>query len=574
MHTVETVLLVLMLGALTGIAARYVRAIPLPLIQIALGAALSWPQKGLHISFDPELFLLLFIPPLLFADGWRIPKREFFALYRPILKLALGLVLFTVIGLGYLIHWMIPEMPLTVAFALAAVISPTDAVAVSAITRNLGMPAQTMRVLEGESLLNDASGLVALKFAVAATLTGVFSWTAVTRDFLWIALGGIGAGALIGWGFAVARDTVTRRLGDVAATQMVLLLVLLPFAAYIVGERIGVSGILAAVAAGVMTNFADLSRSEFVAERMQTQGTWAMVESAFNGAVFLLLGLQLPSIIGVTLKEAGHLWWVLAGYAVAISSALLVLRWIWLTLGVQGSLWRAHRDGKMAERPSHLLTLASTLAGIRGAVTLAGALSVPMLLNSGAPFPGRNLLVFLATGTILFTLAVGSIGLPLVLRRMPPSGEPASAREERHARLAACQAAIAGMVLSKEQAAAADPKWVAQYQESAGRLTQEYRKRIDLLEDAPAPATPEALAETTAVVRQRRRRYVVELELRLRSLHVEREALYAERHAHRINDESLRSLVAELDLQEVPLRQRLAIARHAAGVDAPPNSAP
>ncbi len=574
MHTVETVLLVLMLGALTGIAARYVRAIPLPLIQIALGAALSWPQKGLHISFDPELFLLLFIPPLLFADGWRIPKREFFALYRPILKLALGLVLFTVIGLGYLIHWMIPEMPLTVAFALAAVISPTDAVAVSAITRNLGMPAQTMRVLEGESLLNDASGLVALKFAVAATLTGVFSWTAVTRDFLWIALGGIGAGALIGWGFAVARDTVTRRLGDVAATQMVLLLVLLPFAAYIVGERIGVSGILAAVAAGVMTNFADLSRSEFVAERMQTQGTWAMVESAFNGAVFLLLGLQLPSIIGVTLKEAGHLWWVLAGYAVAISSALLVLRWIWLTLGVQGSLWRAHRDGKMAERPSHLLTLASTLAGIRGAVTLAGALSVPMLLNSGAPFPGRNLLVFLATGTILFTLAVGSIGLPLVLRRMPPSGEPASAREERHARLAACQAAIAGMVLSKEQAAAADPKWVAQYQESAGRLTQEYRKRIDLLEDAPAPATPEALAETAAVVRQRRRRYVVELELRLSSLHVEREALYAERHAHRINDESLRSLVAELDLQEVPLRQRLAIARHAAGVDAPPNSTP
>lgn len=574
MHTVETVLLVLMLGALTGIAARYVRAIPLPLIQIALGAALSWPQKGLHISFDPELFLLLFIPPLLFADGWRIPKREFFALYRPILKLALGLVLFTVIGLGYLIHWMIPEMPLTVAFALAAVISPTDAVAVSAITRNLGMPAQTMRVLEGESLLNDASGLVALKFAVAATLTGVFSWTAVTRDFLWIALGGIGAGALIGWGFAVARDTVTRRLGDVAATQMVLLLVLLPFAAYIVGERIGVSGILAAVAAGVMTNFADLSRSEFVAERMQTQGTWAMVESAFNGAVFLLLGLQLPSIIGVTLKEAGHLWWVLTGYAVAISSALLVLRWIWLTLGVQGSLWRAHRDGKMAERPSHLLTLASTLAGIRGAVTLAGALSVPMLLNSGAPFPGRNLLVFLATGTILFTLAVGSIGLPLVLRRMPPSGEPASAREERHARLAACQAAIAGMVLSKEQAAAADPKWVAQYQESAGRLTQEYRKRIDLLEDAPAPATPEALAETAAVVRQRRRRYVVELELRLSSLHVEREALYAERHAHRINDESLRSLVAELDLQEVPLRQRLAIARHAAGVDAPPNSTP
>jgi NhaP-type Na+/H+ or K+/H+ antiporter len=197
MHTVETVLLVLMIGAVTGIIARYIRAIPLPLIQIMLGAALSWPQKGLHIDFDPGLFMLLFIPPLLFADGWRIPKREFFALYRPILRLAFGLVLFTVIGMGYLIHWMIPEIPLTVAFALAAVISPTDAVAVSAITRNLGMPAHTMHVLEGESLLNDASGLVALKFAIAATLTGLFSWTQVTQEFLWIALGGLAVQALL-----------------------------------------------------------------------------------------------------------------------------------------------------------------------------------------------------------------------------------------------------------------------------------------------------------------------------------------------------------------------------------------
>src|SRR5574337_2149344 len=143
MHTVEIVLLVLLLGALTGIVARYTRAIPLPLIQIALGALIAWPQAGLHIAFDPELFLLLFIPPLLFADGWRIPKREFFALKVPILRLAFGLVLFTVLGLGTLIHWMIPDIPLSVAFALAAVVSPTDAVAVSAITRNLGLPART-----------------------------------------------------------------------------------------------------------------------------------------------------------------------------------------------------------------------------------------------------------------------------------------------------------------------------------------------------------------------------------------------------------------------------------------------
>lgn len=569
MHTVEIVLLVLLLGALTGIVARYTRAIPLPLIQIALGALIAWPQAGLHIAFDPELFLLLFIPPLLFADGWRIPKREFFALYRPILKLALGLVLFTVIGLGYLIHWMIPEMPLTVAFALAAVVSPTDAVAVSAITRNLGMPEKTMYVLEGESLLNDASGLVALKFAVAATLTGLFSWTEVAKEFLWMALGGLGVGAAIGWGFSYARSTITRRLGDVAATQMVLLLVLLPFAAYIVSEQIGVSGILAAVAAGIATNFADLERSSFISERLQTEGTWSMVEAAFNGAIFLLLGLQLPSIIGVTLHEAGHEAWILVGYAAAISAALLLMRWIWLTLGVQGSLARAHHQGKMAERPSQLLSLATTMAGIRGAVTLAGALSVPMLLNNGQPFPGRDMLIFLATGTILFTLVLGSIALPPILRRLPPPGESPTVREERLARIAACQSAMADLVISDEAIQAHPAEWVAMRQEVMGRLTQEYRNRIHLLDDGSGIAiSTEAQREAPEMVRQRKQRYVAEIELRLRCIQTERHTLYAERQAHRINDESLRSLVSELDLQEVAMRKRLRAARRAAGMAA------
>lgn len=566
MHTVETVLLVLLLGAVTGIVARYLRAIPLPLIQIALGAALSWPQRGLHIAFDPELFLALFIPPLLFADGWRIPKREFFALYRPILRLALGLVLFTVIGLGYLIHWMIPSMPLTVAFALAAVVSPTDAVAVSAITRNLGMPAQTMHVLEGESLLNDASGLVALKFAIAATLTGLFSWTEAAKEFLWIALGGLGTGALLGWGFASMRETVTRRLGDVAATQMVLLLVLLPFAAYLLGEHIGVSGILAAVAAGITTNFADLRRSDFIAERMQTEGTWTMVESAFNGAIFLLLGLQLPSIVGKTLEAAGDHWWQPAMQALAITLALLLLRWIWLLLGVRGALWQAHQRGKLVEHPSPLLTLATTLAGIRGAVTLAGALSVPLLMPNGSAFPERHQLVFLATGTILFTLIIGSIGLPMVLRRLPAAGEPTSMREEREARIAACQAAITTIANEKPLFADDGIDLQAQWQEVAGRVTQDYRKRMDLLEEPSIAITPESKADSPEAVHQRRLRYVAELELRMRAMRAEREALFAERQAHRINDASLRALVAELDLSEASLRKRLVAARHAAGM--------
>ena len=568
MHTVETVLLVLMLGALTGIAARYVRAIPLPLIQIALGALIAWPQDGLHIAFDPELFLLLFIPPLLFADGWRIPKREFFALAKPILLLAFGLVFITVFGLGYLIHWLIPSIPLTVAFALAAVVSPTDAVAVSAISRNLGMPSKTMHLLEGESLLNDASGLVALKFAVAATLTaGSFSWENAAKDFTWMSVGGLGLGALMGWGFSRGRDMVTRRVGDVAATQMVLLLILLPFASYIMGEYIGVSGILSAVAAGIATNFADLDRSNFISERLQTEGTWSMVEAAFNGAIFLLRGRQLPSIIGETLRGAAHRdVWLLLGYVAAISCALLALRWAWLMLGVRSSLHKAHRQGRMVERPSALLTLATTVAGIRGAVTLAAALSIPTHLANGRVFPERNLLIFLATGTILFTLVLGSIVLPLLLRRIPPVEDTQAQHEERLARTAACQAAIASLALPEDQAQQHSAQWLAQHQEVAGRITQEYRNRIQLLDESGVANTPEAQSDSPEVVHERRLRYLREIELRLHCIQVERNTLYAERQAHRINDEMLRAMVSELDMSEVSLRKRLAVARRAVGL--------
>ena len=557
-----------MLGAVTGIAARYVRAVPLPLIQIAMGALIAWPQGGLHIAFDPELFLLLFIPPLLFADGWRIPKREFFALARPILLLAFGLVFFTVLGLGYVIHWMIPSMPLTVAFALAAVVSPTDAVAVSAITRNLGMPSKTMHMLEGESLLNDASGLVALKFAVAATLTtAAFSWEEAAKEFTWMAVGGLALGSLMGWGFSRGRDIVTRRVGDVAATQMVLLLVLLPFASYIVGEYIGVSGILSAVAAGIATNFADLDRSNFISERMQTEGTWSMVEAAFNGAIFLLLGLQLPSILGESLRGAGRYdAWMLLGYVAAISCALLLLRWIWLMLGVRAALHKAHHQGHIEARPSALLTLATTVAGIRGAVTLAAALSIPTHLTNGRLFPERNLLIFLATGTILFTLVLGSIVLPLLLRRMPPAEDTQALHEERLARTRASQAAIASLALSEEDTQRHGTQWLAQHQEVVGRITQEYRNRLQMLDETGIANSAEAQSDTPEAVHERRLRYVREMELRLHCIQVERETLYAERHAHRINDAMLRALVQELDMSEISLRKRLDLGRRAAGL--------
>ena len=565
MQSVELILLILLLASLTGVVGRYLPAVPLPLIQIAMGVALAWPNRGVHVRLDPEIFLLLFVPPLLFADGARIPKRELFALMRPILTAALGLVFFTVVGLGYLVHWMLPEMPLSVAFALAAVLAPTDAVAVSAITRGLGMPARTGHVLDGESMLNDASGLVALKFAVAATVTGAFSWSAATREFLWAALGGGALGAAMGWGFAWLRDAMTRRLGDVVSMQMALLLILLPFATYMVGEWMGTSGILAAVAAGITVNVTDLQRQDFVAERISTQRLWALVETVFNGTIFLLLGLQLPQIVGEPLIAAGSDWWRPLAQALVITLALLALRWIWLRVGVHGQIWRAHVRGQSSPPTSMRETLAATLAGIRGAITLAGALSVPLLLNDGSLFPQRQTLIFLATCCILYTLAIGSVSLPIVLRGLPQPAEDPLAREERQARIVECRAALAELAQAPGEVPATETARLLRVQDAAGRIAEDYRKRLQLLEGpAQSSEEPEVQAESPRALAERHLNLVAEMEIRLNVLRAERNALYGERRANRINDESLRRLGGELDLQEVALRQRLRTARQVA----------
>ncbi len=189
METITIVLLLLLAVIVSGIVSRAVPLpLPRPLFQIALGAAIGLIADW-RVTLDPEIFFLLFLPPLLFLDGWRIPREELFKDAKTVIELALGLVVFTVVGMGFFIHWMIPSMPLAVAFALAAVISPTDPIAVSAIAQRVPIPKRMMHILEGESLLNDASGLVCLRFAIAAALTGTFSIYDAGLNFLWVALG-------------------------------------------------------------------------------------------------------------------------------------------------------------------------------------------------------------------------------------------------------------------------------------------------------------------------------------------------------------------------------------------------
>lgn len=334
-----------------------------------MGAVDSARRTGLraeHETSSGDCFL--FIPPLLFLDGWRIPNEELLKDRTAVLELALGLVALTVVGVGFFVHWMVPAMPLTVAFALAAVVSPTDPIAVSAIAARMPIPKRLMHILEGESLLNDASDLVCLRFAIAATLTGTFSLSAAALNFVWVALGGIAVGFGVTWLTARAKEWITRRIGEESGSQ-ILISLLLPFASYLLAERLRCSGILAAVAAGLTVSSVEVSGQAMAVTRMRRGTIWDTIQFVANGVIFVLLGEQLPSILGPaaeTVRLTGHHepWWLLV-YVLAINIGLVALRFIWVWVSLSLTIFRAHRRGAKARGPNWRLVAATSLAGVR-----------------------------------------------------------------------------------------------------------------------------------------------------------------------------------------------------------------
>lgn len=546
MEIVFTVLILLLAVAVSGVVARLVPfKIPLPLFQIALGAVLALPLFGLRISFDPELFLLLFIPPLLFTDGWRMPKREFFRLAQPILALALGLVLFTVVGIGYFIHWLIPVISLPTAFALAAVLSPTDAVAVSSITGKGRLPPSMQHVLEGEALMNDASGLVAFKFAILAVLSGSFSPVEAGISFTLISTGGIAVGLIVAWGFGLVRRKIIEWSGDEPGIQVVLLL-LIPFSAYIFAEHFGLSGILSAVAAGMLMPYVETAGAESPATRMQSKSMLTMLEFIFNGMSFLLLGLQLPSIVSlahIDARMAGNVpVWHLFAYIVAITAALIVLRFIWVWINLHLRRFSAAVRGQRAKQRAFDARLIgiTALAGVRGAITLAGVMSIPLLLPSGHAFPARDLLIFLATGVIVCSLLCGSFLLPWLLKGLRLDADNVRRRtEEMAARLRVSEAAVRGIEQMQEQLSVQlDTDDLALLTEVSGSLLATYRMRMD------AESGSEETHRTANRVKQ------FERELRLAAVRAERQEVHRLRAEQFINDETFQSLLTQVDLAE------------------------
>ncbi|MFF2753149.1 Na+/H+ antiporter [Psychrobacillus sp. NPDC058041] len=462
-----TILLLLAIIGLSNFINHFMPYIPVPIIQIALAVLLAGLPLGIHVPIEPELFFILFIAPLLFYDGKNVSRHDLWKLKKPILMLALGLVFLTVFVIGYLIHWLIPSIPLSAAFALAAILSPTDIVAVGAISSRVKMPKTIMHVLEGEGLMNDASGLVAFKFAVAATVTGVFSFAEASWSFLVIAIGGFVGGAFLAYLF-IRLKIFIRRLGMEDVTLHMLIQLLTPFVIFYITEHFHLSGILSVVAAGIVhAIYRDREQSPSMQLQVVSRSTWTILIYILNGLVFVLLGLQIPNVMNEIFESPLFNNFEVIKLILIITAALLLLRFIWVYV----SWWGGWLNKQQLPKPTLRFISILTISGVRGAVTLAGAFTIPYFLADGKPFPDRALIIFIAAGVILVTLVVASVFLPLLA--IAEKGNTEALKEEmvRISKLRTVDAAIKAIrELMNDENREAAVSVIASYNQIRNRL--------------------------------------------------------------------------------------------------------
>jgi len=522
--------LLLAVAVLALLARRF--HVPYPIFFV-MGGLLIGLIPGLpRVRLDPELVFLFFLPPLLFPAALFTSWRDFRANLRPIALLAIGLVLFTTTIVAWLAFSFF-HLPLAVGFVLGAIISPPDAIAATAIAERLSVPRRIVTVLEGESLVNDATALVAYRFAVAAVATGSFSLARAGGEFLVVGAGGILVGLSLGWLATHFRP----RLGNPPIEITFSLLI--PFAAYLLAERLGVSGVLAVVTAGL---YIGRRGPEIISSRTRLQAVpvWEMLGFLLNGFVFILIGLQLPEVLralsGHPQYSIGELVW----YALVISLAVILIRilWVFPATYLPRLLFESIRKKDPYPSWRHVTVVAWT--GMRGVVSLAAALALPLTGRGGNPFPNRDLILFLTFIVILATLVVQGLSLPFLIRSLGIKDDGSAAREEREARLKANQAALARLKEIPERSTAkADAK---------RRLIIEYEDRIRQLED-----TDPAAANTP------RHLFSSEYEhLSQETLIAERQTILQLRNRGVISDEVLRHIQRDIDLAEARLRRESA----------------
>jgi CPA1 family monovalent cation:H+ antiporter len=503
--------------------------IPYPILFVIGGLLLGWIPGLPKVTLNPELVFFLFLPPLLFPAALFTSWRDFRLNLRPISLLAIGLVLFTTVAVAYLAHYFM-HLPLAAGFVLGAIISPPDAIAATAIAERLKVPRRIVTILEGESLVNDATALVAYRFAVAAVMSGSFSLAHASGQFFIVGIGGILTGLAVGW----LAQQFHKRVDDAPIEITVSLLT--PFAAYLCAERLGVSGVLAVVTAGL---YLGRRMPELLTFKTRLQGgpVWEMVEFLLNGFVFILIGLQLPGVLHALSDDHIPIPRLIY-FALLISLAVIVIRilWVFPAAYLPRLIFKKIRRRDPYPKWQHVTIIGWT--GMRGVVSLAAALAIPLTLDEtpgGTPFPGRDLILFLTFVVILATLVVQGLSLPLLIRWLGIKDDGSMEIEEREARLKANQAALARLnEIGENEPAKAD---------ALQRLRVEYEDHIRQVEGAEAENAGTPL-----------RLFSSEFErLSYEALQVERRTILKLRNEDAIADEVLRRIQRDIDLAEARL---------------------
>ncbi len=528
-------ILILVLGLLVAVVALAIIAprlhIPYTILLVLGGLLLGFVPGLPRFTLDPDVVFLLLLPPLLSSSAWQTSWRDFHANLRPISLLALGLVLLTTIVVAVVAHVLIPDLPWAVAFVLGAIVSPTDAVAATAIAQRLGIPQRIVTIIEGESLVNDATGLVAYRFAVAAVVTGVFSLGEASLQFVVVSVGGIALGLVAGWGLSYVHRWLDNPPLEITVTLVT------PYAVYLLGEEVlHVSGILAIVTTGLYLTW---RAPTFFSSgtRLQAEAVWEILIFLLNGLVFILIGLQLPGILAILNTTIARRSPILLVWDAALVSLIVILvRLVWAFTQALLPRLLSRRLRERDPYPGWRSVVLIGWTGMRGAVSLAAALALPEVTAEGAAFPERAFVIYLTFGVILATLVVQGLSLPLLIRGLGLHDDGASERQETQARLTAAQAALARLdeLASQNEVS----------QESAQHLRKHYEAQVRSITKRIKKAANEP-GEDHAMTYQR---------LQREALQAERSAVIGLRNQGEINDEVLRRLERELDLEE----QRLA----------------
>jgi CPA1 family monovalent cation:H+ antiporter len=522
MHTIE--IIIILLAVVTALAEITDKVrIPYPILLVLAGIGIGLVPGLPTVSLAPDLVFLIFLPPILYSSAWTTSWSDFKAAKRPITLLAIGCVIFSTCAVALVAHTFIPGFNWAEAFVLGAIISPPDAVAAAAATKGLGVPKRVITILEGESLVNDSTGLISYKYAVAAVVSGAFSLVDAGMQFFLVAGGGILFGLAMGFVFKwIHKITPDNPTTDTTLTFVV------PFITYLAAEKIHLSGVLAVVSAGIYLSWFS---SEIFSQqtRLQATGTWNTMIFILNGIVFILIGLQLPVVLsGIDQNDFATLF----KYGAIVSGAVIIGRIIWVYPGAYVPRWLSKKIREREPGTNVRLVTVVAWSGMRGVVSLAAAMALPFTIQGGQPFPHRDLIIFLTFCVIFATLVIQGLTLRPLIRWFGIKPDDGEHRDEQKARLGIASNIIEHIEENYSLTLSA---------EVLNQVKTKYEIRIQRIrKDQTEARLNEALINEF---------HRIQKEL----LERERSIVIAMRKEGKISDEVLRKLEYELDLEETRL---------------------